>query len=82
MKANNVIIDRKVFKFRIYDISIKDIEERRKRSVFITGVRKTANFLGVSESLVESYSTKTAILKKKRLYSERLETLVAIRKEN
>jgi len=62
------------FKVAVYDMSLKDLAERKKKRVEYDSTRKASSKLGISENVV-----KRVAKNKEKIYIEKLKKTIAIR---
>lgn len=73
MKVHDYIVDESV-PVIVYDVSIEDMEQRRKKAKVYPSIKRASQMLSLS------YNVITASIKyRRRVYSPRLEKEVAIR---
>jgi len=62
------------FKVAVYDMSLKDLAERKEKRVEYDSTRKASSKLGISENVV-----KRVAKNKEKIYIEKLKKTIAIR---
>jgi len=62
------------FRIAVYDMSIKDVAERKKKRIVYDSAKKASAKIGISETVI-----KRVAKNRERIYSEKLEKEIAIR---
>lgn len=62
------------FKIAVYDMSIKDVSERKKKRVEYDSAKKASAKLGLSETVI-----KRVARNREKIYSETIKKTIAIR---
>jgi hypothetical protein len=73
MKVHDYIVDETV-PVIVYDVSIEDMEERRKKAKVYPSMKRASQMLSLSYNVI-----KASIKSRKRVFSPRLQKDVAIR---